>query len=247
MKLRFAFTILISMTLLSSCSTVNKTIDSIGGLFTKKGDRCTGPNCEVPSLIDNDQTAKKWHCYGQQDSDDWQCQTNPDPSQIVSIQPEPPKPLAPRPTASKPAASQLIVTQTEQVETTTPPTPVSIKTNTDESGNSASDLLDVQLGNQNSSLLEQPESYYTIQLIALPERSEILAYAKANGITSPLTARINSQGIPWHVLLLGIYPDQSTAEQAKNEWVGAKTLEIKPWVRPLGALQEAMREAATDS
>ncbi|MFT4711871.1 MAG: septal ring-binding cell division protein DamX [Candidatus Azotimanducaceae bacterium] len=233
MKLRFVFTVLISMTLLSSCSTVNKTFDSLGGFFTKKGDKCEGPDCAAPSLIDNDQTAKKWHCYGQQDSADWQCQTSPDQSKIASIQPQQAKPRPTEPNQSN----------TQVAKTATPATQGSIQNNTDDSMTMESNFAD----EEDSSLLTQPENYFTIQLIALPEQSEIMAYAIANGITSPITARINSQGIPWYVLLLGIYPNQQTAEQAKSDWVGTRTLQTQPWVRKLGPLQAAMREAATDS
>jgi hypothetical protein len=53
MKLRFALIFLFGLSFISGCSTVNKTFDSIGGLFNKKGDQCSGPECENPSLIDN--------------------------------------------------------------------------------------------------------------------------------------------------------------------------------------------------
>ncbi len=249
MKLRFALIILLSTTLISGCSTVNKTFDSIGGLFSKKGDKCTGPDCEEPSLIDNQQTAKKWHCYGQKGSEDWQCQTEADETKIESIQPET---RAPR----QVDASQA-TTQPPQLSSTSSPIPATTP-NTISCGASAPDSMTLaqpvtpqsgakaeegEPGNQNNSLLNQPASYYTIQLIALPEQAEVLEYATANGITTPLTARINSQGIPWHVLLLGIYPDKSAAEQAESEWVAARNLKVKPWIRQLGPLQDAMREA----
>ncbi|MBT3709377.1 MAG: hypothetical protein HOG19_08035 [Gammaproteobacteria bacterium] len=96
---------------------------------------------------------------------------------------------------------------------------------------------------QNNSLLEQPADYYTIQLIALPQQSEVMEYAETNGITAPLTALINSQGTPWHVLLLGIYPNKSAAEKAASDWIAAKNLKVQPWIRPLGPLQDAIREA----
>ena len=88
MKLRFALIFLFGLSFISGCSTVNKTFDSIGGLFNKKGDQCSGPDCENPSLIDNQRTAKKWHCYGQQGVEEWECQTEADDTKISSIQPE---------------------------------------------------------------------------------------------------------------------------------------------------------------
>ena len=88
MKLRFALIFLFGLSFISGCSTVNKTFDSIGGLFNKKGDQCSGPDCENPSLIDNQRTAKKWHCYGQQGVEEWECQTEADDTKISSIQPQ---------------------------------------------------------------------------------------------------------------------------------------------------------------
>jgi septal ring-binding cell division protein DamX len=44
-------------------------------------------------------------------------------------------------------------------------------------------------------------------------------------------------------LLLGIYPNKSAAEKAASDWIAAKNLKVKPWIRPLGPLQDAIREA----
>ena len=229
MKLRLALIVLISTTLISSCSTLNKTVDSIGGLFSKKEDKCDGPDCETPSLIDNEQTAKKWHCYGQKGTEDWQCQTEADDNKIIAIQPEPPTPR----NISRLEATKQTATTTQAPGTIqTVPMQAEIP------------AIEKTISTEGEGLLDQPAGFFTIQLIALPEESEVLAYAEEFGIKTPLTARINSQGIPWHVLLLDIYPNKRAAEQAEAEWVVEKTLKVKPWIRQLGPLQDAIREAS---
>ena len=231
MKLRFVFILLFGLTFVSGCSTVNKTFDSIGGLFNKKGDKCSGPECENPSLIDNQRTTKKWHCYGQQGTEEWECQTEADNTKISSIQPEARTP--------RQAVLQQVETLQQQQQNSSAsldvpaPNPRQAEAETQESAPSK----------QNDSLLDQPADYYTIQLIALPQQSEVMKYAETNGITTPLTALINSQGTPWHVLLLGIYPDKSSAETAASDWIATKNLKIQPWIRPLGPLQDAIRGA----
>ena len=240
MKLRFAITMLVSSFFLSSCSTVNKTFDSIGGFFNKKGDKCTGPDCDTPSLIDNQQTAKKWHCYGKQGSESWACQDTPDPSKISAIQPASSQPtsstMSPIPAPGY-AGSGVSVTGASAA------TPTIKIMDTAVAQTKATSIPVDPAASRIPNLLDQPEDYYTIQLVALPEKSEILEYAGNHGISSPITARINSQGLAWYVLLLGVYPDLSAAEKAKSDWVGERTLKVQPWVRKLGPLQIAIREA----
>ena len=239
MKLRFALTCLLGLTFLSGCSTVNSTFDSIGGFFNKKGDKCSGPGCDNPSLIDNQQTAKKWHCYGQQNTEDWQCQTDADDSKITSIQP---KSRAPAQTTSSQEVMQQEVMPQETQYTAESLAP-ELAPELASKPLPEAEFEDSTAPEKTTGLLDHPANYYTVQLIALPQQPEVLEYAAANGITTPLTALINSQGMPWHVLLLGIYPDISAAEEAAAEWTATKDLKVKPWIRPLGPLQEAIREA----
>jgi len=93
-------------------------------------------------------------------------------------------------------------------------------------------------------LLQQPRDAFAVQLLALQEEGAILAYARSKGLNSPLYARINNQGSEWYVLLLGVYPDRSAANFAKDEWERSKSLTTRPWIRQLGPLQDAVRAAS---
>ncbi|MFT7131990.1 MAG: septal ring-binding cell division protein DamX [Cyclobacteriaceae bacterium] len=92
-------------------------------------------------------------------------------------------------------------------------------------------------------LLSQPENFYTVQVIAMRSEENVLTYARLNGMQYPLYTRIANDDGPWYVLLLGVYPDVNTAQQAMTDWLRAKSLKVNPWVRQLGALQESIRHA----
>jgi septal ring-binding cell division protein DamX len=92
-------------------------------------------------------------------------------------------------------------------------------------------------------LLSQPENFYTVQVIAMRSEENVLQYARLNGMQYPLYTRIANDDGPWYVLLLGVYPDVTTARQAMTDWLRAKNLKVNPWVRQLGALQASIRRA----
>jgi septal ring-binding cell division protein DamX len=92
-------------------------------------------------------------------------------------------------------------------------------------------------------LLDAPRNFYAVQLLALKRESDLLEYARINGIPEPLYMPIASGGTNWYVLLLGVYADKQSAETAMANWEKTKTLKIRPWIRQLGQLQDAMRAA----
>ncbi len=105
----------------------------------------------------------------------------------------------------------------------------------------ASDPLPASI--EDNPLLSAPADFFTVQLIALDNEADIIAYANTNGIESPLYARIQSGDDVLYVLLLDIYPDQASATAAMNEWMRTRALRIDPWIRRLGPLQQAIQLA----
>jgi hypothetical protein len=100
-----------------------------------------------------------------------------------------------------------------------------------------------EAGDGASSILQQPSGFYTIQLIALQDEPRILEYARDSGLKYPLYAHIQSKDRTLYVLLLGVYPDRLSAARAKDEWTENQGRSVKPWIRQLGPLQEAIRLA----
>jgi tetratricopeptide (TPR) repeat protein len=96
----------------------------------------------------------------------------------------------------------------------------------------------VTIGQGAEYILQQPPDYYAVQLVALQDEDKTLQYAADKGLDSPLYLRIFSKGVNWYVLLLGIYPDNSSAEIAVEEWNESGKPPIKTWIRQLGALQK---------
>ena len=94
-----------------------------------------------------------------------------------------------------------------------------------------------------TSILQQPSGFYAVQLIALQDEKSILQYARDTGLTYPLYAQIQSKGRTMYVLLLGCYPDRLSAVHAKEDWSRSKSLSVRPWVRQVGPLQDAIRLA----
>ena len=210
------------------------------------------PYCPVGACDENDAAGDKsgdesWYCYGVQKDRSWDCGSEEQPEKIVSIDPS-------------------------AVRSSPPPTelPAMIETESDKEGLSIIELLPSEENPQEilppaeqkpmqetatvtsagseqggTYILGQPAEAYTVQLIAMQVEGSMLDYASHNGIGAPLYARIQSNDSEWYVLLLGTYSDRQSAEEAKDSWESTRTLKIKPWVRKLGPLQDAIRLART--
>ena len=193
-----------------------------GGLFGKKA--CEGESCEQTNLLDQTNANQEWYCYGKKDGSDWECENSRDPSKIVSVTPRQRSAAteSARAARSEQAFVEPVASQAAAMET--------------------KPLRPRALSGEER-ILNQPNNFYAVQLLALQEQAGVLKYANRNGLADPLFAKINSQGTDWYVLLLGIYSDRSSAVRAKTEWERAKTLKVKPWIRQLGPLQNAIEAA----
>ena len=200
--------------LISSCSLLGRL-----GLGGEK--ECADGVCETQQVLNNRQLKQNWHCYGVPEDRSWDCVSAPQAEKIATIIPSPsPAPIPVTETELTPRTSPAVPIEAE-VELTPAPAPVDIQ-------DSASTILD------------QPADHYTVQLIALQQEEHVFEYGRQNGLDNLLYAQIESQGSSWFVLLLGFYADQSSAEKASLEFVGTRTLKVRPWVRKLAPLQEAI-------
>ncbi len=191
------------------------------GLYDRfiKSDECEDGSCDTPALLDNTNTQQEWFCYGEQEGGNWDCGNERDAMKISKIMPKQTQSESSNVRIGDPVETTL----TETVE---PPVVKSAATSAAK--------------NMNAAILEQPADHYAVQLIAMKDEARVLAYAGLNGILEPLYARIRSQDTDWYVLILGTYPDKASAEAAMEAWSTAKTLKVKPWIRQLGPLQDAI-------
>jgi hypothetical protein len=163
------------------------------------------------------------------------------------------KPLATTPAPKQKAAigdaepttiEAAVVTEATATMAETDTARMSTPAITDESvaSTSTNPNLPVMVGGSET-LLSQPDSFYTVQIIAMRDEESIVKYARLNGLQYPLYTHVATDEGVWFVLLLGIYPDVDTAQQAMTDWRRAKNLKVDPWVRQLGALQASIRRA----
>jgi len=93
---------------------------------------------------------------------------------------------------------------------------------------------------QEISLLDLPEYYWAVQLLALSKKEALENYANQTQLINLSGARIASQNQLLYVLLLGIYETKELAKQAVASLPENQKKNLSPWIRSMGSLQTAM-------
>lgn len=109
----------------------------------------------------------------------------------------------------------------------------------------AKDKASSPVEGNDTEILAQPADHYTIQLLATVDAEALAAYVKKHDLKPAMKASIDAKGERWTVLLLGFYLDEASANQALDLWVKTNHTPSTPWVRKLGPLQQAIRQAST--
>lgn len=89
------------------------------------------------------------------------------------------------------------------------------------------------------SIMDQPANYYTMQLMASVDIDRVIRFAEENQVSTQYVVATERDGVVWHVLLLDIYPDYSSAVIARDEI--APSLRNAPWIRSVGSVQKLVR------
>ncbi|RDH82290.1 MAG: hypothetical protein DIZ80_08295 [endosymbiont of Galathealinum brachiosum] len=92
---------------------------------------------------------------------------------------------------------------------------------------------------EEGSIMDQPASYYTMQLMASVDIDRVIRFAEENHVSTQYIVATERDGVIWHVLLLDIYPDHSSAVAARDEI--APSLKDAPWIRSVGSVQKLVR------
>ena len=86
-------------------------------------------------------------------------------------------------------------------------------------------------------LAKQPESNYTLQLMASENRAGVEFFAKQRDIAGPFAVfALKHNGRTLYALVQGSFSDRSAAEQA----VGTVPAGIKPWIRSIKSVHKVM-------
>ena len=191
--------------------------------------------------------AKEWFCQ-MASEDSWDCVQESDPD---SRRPERlPAPAEPQPPATVPAPS---VEEPASPPTALPATSGNASTFANvatEAREPADPVPTEPLATEKSAaqaeppmkLAAAPGDYYAVQLVALDSIAAVEAYVNDHELEGMSAARIAKDDRLFYVLLLGVYPDLTTAEAA-IERLPASLAGVTPWIRPMRALQAAMRRA----
>jgi len=90
-----------------------------------------------------------------------------------------------------------------------------------------------------TTIMDQPADYYTMQLMASVDIDRVIRFAEANQLSTQYLVATERDGVIWHVLLLDVYPDYSSAVAARDEI--APSLKNAPWIRKVGSVQKLVR------
>lgn len=91
-------------------------------------------------------------------------------------------------------------------------------------------------------ILSQPPFSYAVQLLGHWDQDKIADYAASVGLKAPyLEVRVPDEELDWYVLLLGVYPDESTAITTMERWMREVNPDIAPTIIEIGPLQQAIR------
>ncbi len=91
-----------------------------------------------------------------------------------------------------------------------------------------------------ASIMDQPANFYTMQLMASVDIDRVMKFAEQNQISTQYIVATERDGVIWHVLLLDIYPDYSSAAAARDEI--APSLKSAPWIRSVGSVQKLVAQ-----
>ena len=95
-----------------------------------------------------------------------------------------------------------------------------------------------RLHNARDEVLKLPSHFYTLQLLAVKDKQKLINFVQENSIVQPIYLNVANQEIEFHILLAGVYESFETAADQSIALEGHT--KIQPWVRQLGALQNAL-------
>ncbi len=119
----------------------------------------------------------------------------------------------------------------------TPPQPAEARAtdNSADANNSAQPRPKVRI-------LAQPRTAWAIQLIATQSREALEHIAEQHKLYDHPAVRLASGNVVRYALIWDVYQDRASATAAMNA-LPAALQKLKPWLRPIGPLQDAMNEA----
>ncbi len=95
-------------------------------------------------------------------------------------------------------------------------------------------------------VVDLPSDMFAVQLIAVSTRKQIEAFVELHDLWDMTAVKVSRAGKPLYVLIPGVYKTRIDAQTAVAS-LPQSVQSLKPWIRPLGGLQDAMRDAIKTS
>lgn len=150
-----------------------------------------------------------------------------------------PAPLEPAPVA--PSAAPIIAEQSPAAQPVEQPPPAAVAQPPTPQPPATRPTVERNQPLGNAWLHSRQPNRYTIQLIAATEAEPLRNYLREHGLTHRAALlTVNRNGQPWHVVVLGDYPDRSSA-RAALERLPQVLRRDGAWVRDFGELQQLAR------
>ncbi|MFK7733845.1 MAG: SPOR domain-containing protein [Pseudomonadales bacterium] len=99
---------------------------------------------------------------------------------------------------------------------------------------------------QETHVIDLPADMFAVQLIAVSTRKQVEAFVELHNLWDMTAVKVSKAGKPLYVLIPGVYKSRVDAESAVAS-LPVSVQQLKPWIRPLGGLQQAMRDAKKTS
>jgi DamX protein len=147
------------------------------------------------------------------------------------------KAVPPTSPIEQPPASETAGLDTEKQKKSVTPAETSLQTA------AGQDQAQEQLPHREPWLLEQPETYFSLQLVGSRKEASIAGYIRRHKLDERKTAyyRGQYQGAAWYVLMYGVYPTKKAALEGRDT-LPARIRKEKPWPRSLESVHASIRE-----
>ncbi|WP_455218154.1 SPOR domain-containing protein [Kaarinaea lacus] len=150
---------------------------------------------------------------------------------------------APAPVASNATPSAVATDPTPEPETPPEPATTPVPENTEEVSTESESSPGTRTSDYSEHekwILEQPESNFTVQLIATGNQVDLKRFIDENNLSeSAVYYRTTRKNKDWYTLVQGSF-DSPTAARASIAELPGNIQSLKPWVKPIAGVQEAL-------
>ncbi|MEM8499265.1 MAG: SPOR domain-containing protein [Pseudomonadota bacterium] len=90
-------------------------------------------------------------------------------------------------------------------------------------------------------VIDLPADMFAVQLIAVSTRKQIESFVELHNLWDMTAVKASKDGKTLYVLIPGVYKSRLDAQTAAAS-LPQSVKQLKPWIRRLGGLQDAMRD-----